>query len=43
MSWYNMPPDDLDYSNIEYFECPYNYDCKNCEYDCGDVDVEYDM
>jgi len=27
-------PSDLDYSNWEYFECPYNHECSTCEYDC---------
>ena len=29
-------PSDLMYSDIEYFECPYNHKCDDCEYDCGD-------
>ena len=29
-------PDDLYYSSMEYFQCPYHFDCDNCEYDCGD-------
>jgi len=27
-------PSDLDYSNWEYFEYPYNHECSTCEYDC---------
>ena len=30
------PPSDLYYSSMEYFECPYNHECENCEFDCGD-------
>lgn len=30
------PPSDLMYSDIMYFECPYDHECTDCEYDCGD-------
>jgi hypothetical protein len=36
MSWYNMPPSDLMYSDFENFECPYDHQCDGCEYDCYD-------
>jgi len=36
MSWYNSSPSDLEYSDMAYFECPYNHQCDGCEYDCGD-------
>ena len=34
MSWYNSLPTDLEYSDMEYFECPYDHQCQGCEYDC---------
>ena len=39
MSWYNSSITDLEYSDMMYFECPYDHQCTNCEFDCGD-DVE---
>lgn len=39
MSWYNSTLSDLEYSDMEYFECPYDHVCNDCEYDCeGDVE-----
>ena len=32
-------PTDLEYSDMEYFECPYNHECTDCEFDCGDDEV----
>ncbi len=31
-------PDDLYYSSMEYFECPYDHNCTGCEYDCREDD-----
>ena len=28
------PPSDLQYEDMEYFECPFDYDCETCGYDC---------
>lgn len=39
MSWYNTSMSDLEYSDIMNFECPYNHQCLDCEYDCGDDDL----
>lgn len=39
MSWYNSTMTDLEYSDLEYFECPYNHECDGCEYDCEDDDL----
>lgn len=36
MSWYNSSLSDLEYSDYENFECPYNKACETCEYDCLD-------
>ena len=39
MSWYNTTLSDLEYSDMEYFECPYDHvDCDACEYDCESGD-----
>ena len=32
-------PDDLYYSSMEHFECPYNHECEGCEYDCEEVEL----
>ena len=37
MSWYNSSMSDLEYSDMEYFTCPYNHECETCEYDCEEV------
>ena len=39
MAYYPLTPTDLEYSDMEYFECPYNHECDDCEYDCEEVDV----
>ena len=36
MSWYNSSMSDLEYSDFENFQCPYDHECGTCEYDCGD-------
>ena len=33
------PPSDLMYSDFEYFTCPYDHQCTDCEYDCGDDEL----
>ncbi len=43
MSWIDTPLSDLEYRDIEDFECPYNHQCSDCEWDCqedqeGDVE-----
>ena len=32
-------PTDLEYSDIMYFECPYDHHCTDCEYDCEEVEL----
>lgn len=34
MAYYPLTLTDLEYSDYENFICPYDYDCKDCEYDC---------
>lgn len=29
-------PTDLEYYDFCNFECPYDHECNDCEYDCGD-------
>ena len=34
MSWYNSTLSDLEYSDLENCEFPYDHKCTGCEYDC---------
>lgn len=29
-------PDEWYYESMENFQCPYDHECTDCEYDCGD-------